>query len=954
MSAMSRDMTVMRSVLGALLGLVLASLVLSFVLSFVARQNFVKNLPLALVVVWATHVLAGVRFDLRWDTRIPRFHVSLTRQKPGDTPGTRVDGKGTTLYNAFSNCTEKLDSNANEDTTADATSSVTETSSEFPSHTLSKKETELRELLGRFETYGTDDNEKDENGDVDARSQNNPSPSGNAIPNPSSPGLLGTWSSLRDKIVTEFVVKLWYAPLTSDTQFPHHVSRVLDIAFAELAHRTRNVNLAHLCLETIPKIVANELERFREAKRTMVSDSGVDNYVRLTPKETDKAMAGFLLKELIEELSEASPDSIPKDPLQMLEKYASHKLSKRCEGITTALLSETGDSTKTNLLLHPLAREMLVGYLLKPLLGFFSPTWAHRGLNLMLAAEDDIAAAKEKTNETSAPLTHVQPVTDTLTATPGSPHRRSQSSLHAFRGTDENKNETVESIGHSRSSSMYVSDDEEPSTSSGDIFGADFNSISVRVTEAHIAGKGASAYAVYTVRVTVASDAVTGDSTTDNQKREWVVPRRFRNFEALHRRCEKEGVEGKKKNSIISVEGGIDSIPDELKAYGKTTAKTPDSTPIQLPSLPKKRYVLNSLDGAFLEARRALLDEYLSELIGEKNRLTTFKSIRSFLDPGTVTGVFAPEPEKSSVASLAAAAESAMSSMNPLTLGGTSGVNANYSGDVQKETRVVGKPPAGPKPPSPSGHNLAQDQPLSEQTLQKGHRKDKSTASAVIGGVIGQSAWSSSGDLTSLNLSDEDLNSQNSSISMTGGVLTLFESVFHLSAKGVVRRTFVAVARQTLEFFVGSAIEDLVAQKLRIVRSPATVTSVVRWIEKMLWPNGTWYKHVGFVDESDANGNILSTAEKRQLLEKRQRELEQKQLVEDERVRLKVRDALLASWSCGPLNNLVGDRNCTRAALDVLGAARSEILCTQIGLHVLNATLDALFPESVEGTGGSL
>ena len=133
MSAMSRDMTVMRSVLGALLGLVLASLVLSFVLSFVARQNFVKNLPLALVVVWATHVLAGVRFDLRWDTHIPRFHVSLTRQKPGDTPGTRVDGKGTTLYNAFSNCTEKLDSNANEDTTADATSSVTETSSEFPS-----------------------------------------------------------------------------------------------------------------------------------------------------------------------------------------------------------------------------------------------------------------------------------------------------------------------------------------------------------------------------------------------------------------------------------------------------------------------------------------------------------------------------------------------------------------------------------------------------------------------------------------------------------------------------------------------------------------------------------------------------------------------------------------------------------------------------------------------------
>jgi hypothetical protein len=61
---------------------------------------------------------------------------------------------------------------------------------------------------------------------------------------------------------------------------------------------------------------------------------------------------------------------------------------------------------------------------------------------------------------------------------------------------------------------------------------------------------------------------------------------------------------------------------------------------------------------------------------------------------------------------------------------------------------------------------------------------------------------------------------------------------------------------------------------------------------------------------------------------------------------LKVRDALLASWSRGPLYNLVGARNCTRAGLDVLGVARSELLCARVGLEAMLAALDAAFPES--------
>ena len=67
----------------------------------------------------------------------------------------------------------------------------------------------------------------------------------------------------------------------------------------------------------------------------------------------------------------------------------------------------------------------------------------------------------------------------------------------------------------------------------------------------------------------------------------------------------------------------------------------------------------------------------------------------------------------------------------------------------------------------------------------------------------------------------------------------------------------------------------------------------------------------------------------------------------DESVRLKVRDAILAAGSRGPLPGLLGTRNYTRAALDVLAAARSDLMMRQVGLLVIEAALEALFPELV-------
>jgi hypothetical protein len=274
---------------------------------------------------------------------------------------------------------------------------------------------------------------------------------------------------------------------------------------------------------------------------------------------------------------------------------------------------------------RPLARELLVGCLLRPLLGFFSPYWAHKGLAALLAAEDDIAAA----GGGDAPGFERDETRAARFANDGSAEVSDDESDDSFarvsRVSEQNgvssrsaspERTGVSGISADSDDAALRSDDASSSSTEHDVSETGFVVLNARVTEAHIAGKGASAYAVYTVRVRARVWRRTRGEEKRETEKEWVVPRRFRNFEALHRRCEKEA--------------------------GVVTLSSPYAP---LPALPKKRFVLNSLDGAFVEARRALLDQYLVALTSCPARAASSLSTRAFLDPDTVTGPFAPEPD---------------------------------------------------------------------------------------------------------------------------------------------------------------------------------------------------------------------------------------------------------------------------------------------------------------------
>ena len=915
---------------GALVQLLLVSVVLAFFLSMTS-ENPLLNLPLALLVVWAVRFLAQVRVTVRWDASTRRLNLVLTRQRKEGSAGALLSrGKRSFRsdnppadWSTVPSASEKGSQNDNDGPRMLKT---------IPSRRPSQRETELMELLRRVEK-GDDGN------------------AGNASPEDSP--LLGAWGRLRDHILEEFVTTLWYRPITEDSDFVTSLSRLLDASFAELAHRARGVDLARLLLRRVPDILASQLEAFRDAREAC---GGVDAYVRLTPADADKALASELRKrgqlhtgvDWCGINDSAELIGTPQDPV-------SRVLSRHCDVVAAALLPPDHAS---NPILLALMRELLACSVLRPLLGFANPSWVHRGLACLVAPEDDVAS----------------PPSDAVDITPASisekmhPHRRSvsldmtKSSASTFNsshplGSASSEEEGIEDDDDYELARMIADEDDtedeniirdhDRATMSASVGGADvserFSKLTASVTEVNIVGKGTAAYAVYTICVkSCVSDG------TDNieelsvpcgeMEHEWVVARRFRNFEALHRRLVDAGWSSK-----------------------------------SLPELPKKRYLLQSLEGSFVEARRRLLDNYLGALLGD-DRFCDCRDISDFLDARK--GAYDPTKksawkvgsmgaswggdnrsrtlirrnsvdETSCSSSTQEGSEGVTETVSVLAQSFTQTMNKSAKDATSTVSRALGRETGDELKPRIAGRRKANPlYPLGTSTRPAHHRV--ASAGAIRGAMPGDRASVGSGPRTTDEVTDatngyDESNNPDGSLSstqalMNGPLLSLFEAIFHLQAKGFLRRTIVTVARQTLEFFVGSAVEDFVSSRMRTLRSPSTVTKAIDFIDRVLWPDGSWYQRSAQVDKDcplNEEGADLAAA-----VAAAERE-------RDESVRLRVRDAILASGSRGPLPGLLGTRNYTRAALDVLAAARSDLMMRQVGLLVMEAALEALFPELV-------
>ena len=943
-------MSFTRSAVGALAQLLAVGWVVSVALTLTSGSAL-ANLPAAVLGVYALRVLAQVRLDARWDATTRRLSLSVTRVAPGD-PADPSAGSFVAPANGAREGSAAKRAPVPGAASPHPSRDVPSSSPAPPPLHPADREAELRDLLRRFDPPPRD-------------------------ADPSAHGVLGAWSRLRDHIVRDFVLHLWYRSLTRDESFPNDVARLLDAAFVELAHRARRADLHRLFLRVVPDILATQLEHFRDARDAC---GGVDAYVRLTPTAADRAIATQLRKRgrlhpgVEYANTDMGPDASVADVVALgaARDPAAARLSRACGIAAAALLhvdattSFAEDATATSMMgidigsvaVVSLTREVLATCALRPLLGFASPTWIHRGLAALFAAEDDIAAAEAEAKEE----------TEAKEEEETSPVSKEETSPVEEEETSPVSKEETSPVSSSVSSASSPSEGSSGIAADGvGSVGGDARAalascrLRARVVEVHIAGKGTSAYAVYTIRVS--------RSGSPDGPEEWVVPRRFRNFEALHRRL---------------VDAG--------------------HAPDLLPQLPKKRYLLHSLDGSFVEARRALLDAYLVALVSDATRRDS-PDVREFLSPAPdgATNRYALEPARPDRSSRAGSAGASWGSATIAQGGaatsffGAFGTPASAEGSpnaekpgkedaTQKPGRAGAKGPPAPVPAPKhrrwfsSGAVFATDGRSSPVAGARENARivpapapETPTGTGTSGAVGAPPDLDAPAPPDSVDSEDEragsiggadDTAETDAQALMNGPLLRLFEAVFHLQAKGTVRRAIVAVARQTLEFFIGAAVEDFVSSRMRALRSPNTVAAVIDLIDRSLWPNGRWYQRGdearggegsgGGGDDADGGGD--GPADARDGSEPADPEAvaaasasasasADEDEDEDTAVRLKVRDALLAAGSRGPLPGLLGARNYARAALDVLGAFRSELVCRQTGLLVLEAALEALFPE---------
>lgn len=1059
--AKGEEVTLARSAGFALAQLLGVASLVSVMLTLTSG-NPLRNLPAAAALVLALRVLARVRLDARWDADTRRLSVSLTRRDAPGEPSADVSGAVDAFPPASAPArATRISADADarpprppapalprDEPAGVRADDDPAPSLAFPSpRRPTEREVELRRLLRRVE-----DDDADARASADASSSSSP-PADAAVPG----GVLGAWSRLREHILDEFIAKLWYRSLTDDEAFLDGVRATLDAAFAELARRARAADLDALILRVVPAILTSQLEAFRAARDEC---GGVDAYVRLTPAEADLAIADALralgalhpgvdyaglgggpgtdasaaaaarvgVRDVVDR--DANPSLAARDP-------ALAALANRCDVAAAALLADAPGGAAKNPVIAPLVRELLAACALRPLLGFFSPSWAHRGLAFALALETDedttataTAGApgdfgdgrdlpegrgaggsgagargssdgerrgrrRRRRASTGGADVYGGPsgegdATDAGSGARGGPGATTReagdggSGPRRRRGGVSDADLAREDPGGERREAKPGEEEAEDDCgisrgglSRGEDGGADAAAgsssvpaspssprlsprvVSARVVEVHIAGKGAGAYAVYTVRVRVSGEDA-----------ERAVPRRFRNFERLHRR-----------------------LVEAREAATSATSPDPENAPRgdpPLPPLPRKRYLMHSLDGSFVEARRALLDRYLVAIV-ERPRLAASRDVREFLDverdpegrdrysPDPGGALFGVKDAGSLGGALvfgeSRAKDDASSRTERKDGDGTFARSAaasrpgSGSWDLDENGGVA---PPGGKMTSSWSPGEWRERRLGDGSLgdEKERRDDAASTRPppIRPSSIGSHGRSSSfgglslGDLGGDDTLDDDASSSakekesspnekdsasdrpatSSADLLSGPLLGLFESVFRLRAKGLVRRTIVAIARQFTEFLFGSAVEDFVTSRLRALRSPATVAACIDRLDAALWPNGTWYRR----EESD---DATRAAEARLASARR-----------DERNVLRVRDAVLAGGGRGPLPGLLGSRTYVRAALDVLGAARSELVCRQTGLVALEAALDALFPETTTrrlapgttGTGG--
>lgn len=177
------------------------------------------------------------------------------------------------------------------------------------------------------------------------------------------------WETLCGSIVQEFIYDTWYHYLSPDKEFPAEIRRILNHAFGRLSERARKLDL-RLVMEDASELLMEQLELYRDTKELVISDAQHNPATAAALRQGDLATRELLLRQRMEVDGNLHP--------ALLHPEGDYKMLTAVSGGLVGMLLDPSDSNRVAL--RAVAREVLSGCVLRPLMMWCTPYHVNKGL----------------------------------------------------------------------------------------------------------------------------------------------------------------------------------------------------------------------------------------------------------------------------------------------------------------------------------------------------------------------------------------------------------------------------------------------------------------------------------------------------------------------------------------------------------------------------------------------
>ncbi|CAL9058748.1 unnamed protein product [Musa banksii] len=457
--------------------------------------------------------------------------------------------------------------------------------------------------------------------------------------------------------------------------------------------------------------------------------------------------------------------------------------------------------------------------------------------------------------------------------------------------------------------------------------------IKCRVVGAYFEKLGSKSFAVYSIAV------------TDAENKTWFVKRRYRNFERLHRH--------------------LKDIPN----YSL--------------HLPPKRFLSSSIDDYFVHQRCILLDKYLQDLLSIAN-VAEQHEVWDFLSDSSKN--YSYGKSTSVMKTFAVNVDDAMDDIVRQFKGVSDGLMR----------KVVGTSPSyvTSLPVADKGLSLSWNQEeISKQiprfsSMETSHSFSEDEEHDDDQSTSVNNGWHSDNELNSKSFpprvvkhikeytglesqqsqesdkfdrigSDASKNSVASVFfedpvgmppewtppNVSVPILNLVDKLFQLNRRGWLRRQVYWISKQILQLIMEDAIDDWILRQIHWLRRDDVVAQGIRWVQDVLWPNGTFIIKLGSsqgeldgfsIDQKSSQGRAYNDKVTRP--NSFEAQLEAARRADDVK-------KLLLGGAPTALVSLIGPSQYRRSARDIYYFLQSTICIKQLAFSVLEMVLVSVFPE---------